>query len=73
MKDLCIRHNPAQLNIDERNLVEFGILEGFIRRINKVSKLERLTQEWRENINLSFINFKDMFWCTSESSMVFLT
>lgn len=36
MKDLCIRFNPSRLNIDERSLVEFGILEGFIRRIHKV-------------------------------------
>lgn len=36
MKDLCIRFNPLQLNIDERSLVEFGILEGFIRRIHEV-------------------------------------
>ncbi|KAK7601872.1 hypothetical protein V9T40_009313 [Parthenolecanium corni] len=35
MKDLCIRFNPLQLNIDERSLVEFGILEGFIRRIHE--------------------------------------
>lgn len=38
LKDLCIRFNPAQLNIDERNLVQFGMLEGFIRRIYKVIK-----------------------------------
>lgn len=37
MKDLCTRLNPVAFNVDERNLVEFGILEGFIRRIYKVS------------------------------------
>lgn len=36
IRDLCIRFNPASLHIDERRLVQFGVLEGFIRRINKV-------------------------------------
>lgn len=35
VKDLCTRFNPSSLRIDERKLVQFGILEGFIRRINK--------------------------------------
>ncbi|KAJ9586196.1 hypothetical protein L9F63_020154 [Diploptera punctata] len=35
MRDLCIRLNPHPLRIDERKLVQFGVLEGLIRRIYK--------------------------------------
>ncbi|KAK7792932.1 hypothetical protein R5R35_008073 [Gryllus longicercus] len=35
IRDLCIRFNPHPLRINERKLVQFGILEGLIRRIHK--------------------------------------
>lgn len=35
VRDLCTRFNPAALRINERKLVQFGILEELIRRINK--------------------------------------
>lgn len=35
IKDLCLRFNPSNLRIDERKLVQFGILEGIINRIHK--------------------------------------
>ncbi|KAL1132145.1 hypothetical protein AAG570_010102 [Ranatra chinensis] len=35
IKDLCIRYNPSSLRIDERKLVQFGVVENLIRRINK--------------------------------------
>lgn len=35
IRDLCVRFNPAQLKINERKLVQFGVLEGLIRRVNK--------------------------------------
>lgn len=35
IKDLCMRFNPGHLHINERKLVQFGILEGLIRRVNK--------------------------------------
>ncbi|XP_014254393.1 GATOR complex protein NPRL2 [Cimex lectularius] len=35
VKDLCIRYNPSSLRIDERKLVQFGLVEGLIRRIHK--------------------------------------
>ncbi|XP_044732907.1 GATOR complex protein NPRL2 isoform X2 [Chrysoperla carnea] len=35
VKDLCIRFNPNSLHINERKLVQFGVLEGFIRRVYK--------------------------------------
>ncbi|XP_011876032.1 PREDICTED: nitrogen permease regulator 2-like protein isoform X2 [Vollenhovia emeryi] len=33
MKDLCQRLNPQNLRINERRLVQFGMIEGLIRRI----------------------------------------
>lgn len=36
VRDLCIRLSPHTLRINERRLVQFGLLEGFIRRIHKV-------------------------------------
>lgn len=35
IRDLCLRFNPSGLNINERKLVQFGVLEGLIRRIHK--------------------------------------
>lgn len=35
--DVCLRLNPASLNIDERNLVLFGLVNGYIRHLNKVN------------------------------------
>lgn len=37
VKDLCIRLNPHSKRINERKLVQFGVLHGFIQRIYKVS------------------------------------
>lgn len=37
MKDLCQRLNPQNLRINERKLVQFGLIEGLIRRIYNVS------------------------------------
>ncbi|XP_066258489.1 GATOR1 complex protein NPRL2 isoform X1 [Euwallacea similis] len=35
IKDLCMRFNLANLRINERKLVQFGVLEGLIQRIQK--------------------------------------
>ncbi|XP_015179616.1 PREDICTED: nitrogen permease regulator 2-like protein isoform X1 [Polistes dominula] len=35
MRDLCQRLNPQNLRINERRLVQFGLIEGFIRRVYK--------------------------------------
>lgn len=35
VKDLCLRFSPANMKINERKLVQFGVLEGFIRRVHK--------------------------------------
>lgn len=37
VKDICLRFNLQALRIDERKLVQFGLIEGLIRRIHKVS------------------------------------
>lgn len=33
--ELCVRFNPAALNINEKQMVLFGLLEGLIRRVEK--------------------------------------
>ncbi|KAK6638423.1 hypothetical protein RUM44_008852 [Polyplax serrata] len=35
IKDLCIRLNPHSKRINERKLVQFGVLKGFIQRVYK--------------------------------------
>lgn len=35
IRDLCLRFNPTNLRINERKLVQFGVLEGLIRRVHK--------------------------------------
>lgn len=37
VRDLCQRLDPATQRIDERRLVQFGVLEGLIRRLESVS------------------------------------
>lgn len=36
MRDLCQRLNPQNLRINERRLVQFGLIEGLIRRVYNV-------------------------------------
>lgn len=35
VRDLCVRFNPPNLRINERKLVQFGVLEQLIRRVQK--------------------------------------
>lgn len=35
VKDLCCRYNPHAMKIDEKKLVQFGLMKGIIRRLNK--------------------------------------
>ncbi|XP_021927171.1 GATOR complex protein NPRL2 [Zootermopsis nevadensis] len=35
LRDLCVRFNPQALRIDERKLVQFGLLHKLIRRVHK--------------------------------------
>lgn len=37
--DVCLRFNPDSLNIDERNLVLYGLANGYVRQLRKVNKL----------------------------------
>lgn len=37
IRDLCQRLDPATQRINERRLVQFGVLEGLIRRLESVS------------------------------------
>lgn len=41
--DVCLRFNPVSINIDERNLVLYGLANGYIRQLRKVNdKLHNL-------------------------------
>lgn len=53
VRDLCLRHDPKSLGVDERNLIQFGVVRGLIRRLvphpvkvggKKDSKLDRFMQ-----------------------------
>lgn len=35
VRDICTRSNPHMLGVDERKLVQFGLMKGLIRRIHK--------------------------------------
>lgn len=35
--DVCLRFNPVSINIDERNLVLYGLANGYIRQLRKVN------------------------------------
>ncbi|KAK3086175.1 hypothetical protein FSP39_014683 [Pinctada imbricata] len=35
VKDICCRHNPHGKNIDEKKLIQFGLLRDLIRRLHK--------------------------------------
>lgn len=35
VRDLCTRFNPHTLRVDERKLIQFGVMKGLIRRLHK--------------------------------------
>ncbi len=35
VKDICIKFNPSSNGIDEKKLIRFGLMKGFIRRFQK--------------------------------------
>ncbi|XP_060079180.1 GATOR complex protein NPRL2-like [Ylistrum balloti] len=35
VKDICCRYNPHAMKIDEKKLIQFGLIKGFIRRLHK--------------------------------------
>lgn len=55
LRDLCVRFNPHLLKIDERKLVQYGLLHGLIRRIHKVCLWQlQFTFKWLLNLFLNF-------------------
>jgi len=53
-RDLCIRFNPQARRIDERKLVQFGLLHRLIRRVHKVMTL------WinsTSNLHINWLNY----------------
>ncbi|XP_008196607.1 GATOR1 complex protein NPRL2 [Tribolium castaneum] len=51
MRDLCLRFNPANLRINERKLVQIGVLEGLIRRVHKYPILLSDTSELQKSLS----------------------
>lgn len=59
MKDLCQRFNPQNLRINERKLVQFGLIQGLVRRIyNVIASLvdTRIQNTPRTNTNIHETN-----------------
>jgi hypothetical protein len=40
--DECLRFNPVSINIDERNLVLYGLANGYICQLRKVNHIPRI-------------------------------
>jgi hypothetical protein len=55
-RDLCIRFNPQARRIDERKLVQFGLLHKLIRRVHKVMTL------WINSASNLHINWHYTWW-----------
>ncbi|XP_072026942.1 GATOR1 complex protein NPRL2-like [Amphiura filiformis] len=58
VKDLCMRHDPRALHIDERHLIQFGLLRGLIRRVHQypVKVVPRLEQGGQEERDVQYRN-----------------
>lgn len=54
MRDLCQRLNPQNLRINERRLVQFGLIEGLIRRVYKVIRFT-VKDPFHLNNHLSYL------------------
>lgn len=50
VRDLCLQHNPHNLNIDEKKLIRFGLMKGLIRRIHRYPVLIN-EEEGKESIS----------------------
>ncbi|XP_064633487.1 GATOR1 complex protein NPRL2-like [Lineus longissimus] len=35
VRDLCARYNPHSIRVDERKLIQFGLMKGIVRRLHK--------------------------------------
>lgn len=51
IRDLCVRLNPANLRINERKLVQFGVLEGVIRRVHKYPTLMTESSDLQKSLS----------------------
>lgn len=56
--DVCLRFNPASLNIDERNLVLYGLSYGYVRQLRKVLFLFSNIKYTILQINCIILNIK---------------
>ncbi|KAJ8975937.1 hypothetical protein NQ317_010872 [Molorchus minor] len=52
IKDLCMRFNPPNLRIDERKLVQFGVLEEIIRRVHKYPIILNYQSELHKSLSV---------------------
>ncbi len=34
LKDWCLRQNPREQEVDERKLIQFGLIQGLVRKVN---------------------------------------
>lgn len=49
VKDLCLRYNPHGMKIDERKLIQFGLLKNILRRIKKYPIKIKQSEDMMEN------------------------
>lgn len=56
--ELCVRFNPAVLNINEKQMVLFGLLEGLIRRVDKYPISVSRNLFYDDEDALAFLNKK---------------
>jgi hypothetical protein len=62
MRDLCQRLNPQNLRINERKLIQFGLIEGLIRRVYKVSEIKNLII--KINVFIIYLSIIMSYGCT---------
>jgi hypothetical protein len=51
IRDLCLRFGPSNLRINERKLVQFGVLEGLIRRVHKYPLLLNESSDLQKSLS----------------------
>ncbi|XP_037043331.1 GATOR complex protein NPRL2-like [Bradysia coprophila] len=56
--ELCVRFNPAALNISEKQMVLFGLLEGLIRRVDRYPITVSRNLFYDDEDALAFLNKK---------------
>jgi hypothetical protein len=58
IKDVCLRYDPVSLNIDERKLIQFGLMEELIRHLQKYPVLNGMDDNMPNSLRplLPFLN-----------------